>query len=269
MSQSQDERADQFYAETYDESVLDWPNEIDFYQEMAAHAKQAAGSVLELACGTGRVAIRLARSGVRVVGLDASPYMLDVARRKSAGLDNLRWVQGKMQSFRLDETFALIIVTGHAFQHMVTLEEQVTCLECIKRHLRPDAQLVIHVNHDDLSWLGGLASQKEHPFEADKKFIRAATGCEIQPYSAWSYERSTQTAIVRSRWEELDADGHVMDSWDTAPCRLHCVFPFEMEHLFARMDFKVDAVYGDFSRNAFADNSSNMIWLAHVASPIL
>ena len=39
MSQSQDERGDQFYAETYDDSVPDWPNEIDFYQEMAAKCK--------------------------------------------------------------------------------------------------------------------------------------------------------------------------------------------------------------------------------------
>jgi SAM-dependent methyltransferase len=265
MSQSQDERGEQFYAETYDESVPDWPNEINFYQEMAANAKHAGGSILELACGTGRVAIRLARSGASVVGLDLSPHMLEIARRKSMDLDNLRWVKGNMQSFQLDEMFGLIIVTGHAFQHMITPEEQVACLECIKRHLRPSAQLVIHVNHDDLTWLGGLVDQKEHPFEPDKKFIRAATGREIQPYSAWSYERSTQTAIVHARWEELDSDGHVTDSWQTAPARIHCVFRFEMEHLFARVGFKIDALYGDFSRNAFADNSSNMIWIAHVA----
>jgi ubiquinone/menaquinone biosynthesis C-methylase UbiE len=265
MNQSQDEREDQFYAETYDVSVPDWLNEIDFYQEMAATAKQAGGSVLELACGTGRVAIRLARSGASVVGLDLSPYMLEVARRKSVDLANMRWVEGNMQSFQLDEMFGLIIVTGDAFQHMITPEEQVACLECIKRHLSPGAQLVIHVNHDSLTWLGGLIDQKEHPFEAEGKFIRAATGCEIQSYRAWSYEKSTQTAIVHARWEELDADGHVTDFWQGAPARIHCVFRFEMEHLFARVGFKIDALYGDFSRNVFADNSSDMIWVAHVA----
>ena len=173
-----------------------------------------------------------------------------------------------MRSFQLDEVFGLVIITGHAFQHMVTPEEQVACLECIKRHLQLGAKLVIHVNHDDLSWLEGLVGQKEHPFEPEKKFIRAATGREIQPYSAWSYEPSTQTAIVHARWEELDTDGRVMDSWQSAPCPIHCVFRFEMEHVLARVGFKVDAIYGDFSRNAFADNSSNMIWVAHVASMI-
>ena len=268
MSQSQDERGDQFYAETYDESVPDWPNEIDFYQELAADAKHSGGSVLELACGTGRVAIRLARSGANVVGLDLSPYMLEVAQRKSADLDNVRWVEGNIRSFQLDECFGLAIITGHAFQHLNTPEDQVACLECIKRHLMPRGQLIVHVDHLDFKWLGQLLGQKDHPFETEGKFIHAATGREIQPYSAWSYEPSTQTAIVHARWEELDTDGRVTDSWQTAPAPIHCVFRFEMEHVLARAGFAVDALYGDFSRHTLADNSSDMIYVAHVASAI-
>jgi SAM-dependent methyltransferase len=268
MSQSQDERGDQFYAETYDESVPDWPNEIDFYQEMAANAKHAGGSILELACGTGRVAIRLACSGVSVIGLDLSQDMLEVARRKSVGLANIRWVEGNMRSFQLDEVLGLVIITGHAFQHLNTPEEQVSCLECIKRHLMPGGQLVVHLDHPDLRWLGELLGQKDHPFELEGKFIRAATGGEIQSYRAWSYEPSTQTAIVRARWEEMDPDGHVTDSWQSAPARIHCVFRFEMEHVLARTGFTVDALYGDFSRHPLADNSSDMIWVAHVTSTI-
>ncbi len=268
MSQSQDERGDQFYAETYDNSVPDWPNEIDFYQEMAANAKRAGRSVLELACGTGRVAIRLARSGASVVGLDLSQYMLEVARRKSVDLADMRWVEGNMRSFQLDEVFGLVIITGDAFQHLYTPEDQVACLECIKHHLMPKGQLVVHINHLDFRWLGELLCQKDHPFELEGKFIRAATGREIQSYRAWSYEPSTQTAIVHARWEELDTDGRLMDSWQTAPEPIHCVFRFEMEHVLARAGFTVDALYGDFSCHPLADNSTDMIWVAHVASEI-
>jgi SAM-dependent methyltransferase len=268
MNQSQDERGAQFYAETYDESVPDWPNEIDFYQEMAVNAKHAGGSVLELACGTGRVAIRLARCGASVIGLDLSQDMLEVARRKSVDLDNIRWVQGNMRSFQLDECFGLVIITGDAFQHINTPEDQLSCLECIKRQLMPGGQLVVHLNHLDFRWLGELLGRKDHPFEVEGKFTRAATGREIQSYRAWSYEPSTQTAIVHARWEEMDTTGHVMDFWQTAPARIHCVFRFEMEHVLARADFTVDALYGDFSRHPLADNSSDMIYVAHVASAI-
>jgi hypothetical protein len=59
MSQSSGEQAAEFYAQTYDDSVPDWPGEMEFYREMAADATSAGGSVLEIACGMGRVAIRL------------------------------------------------------------------------------------------------------------------------------------------------------------------------------------------------------------------
>jgi ubiquinone/menaquinone biosynthesis C-methylase UbiE len=268
LSQSQDERGAEFYAETYDESVADWPNEIDFYQRMAANAKQADGSVLELACGTGRVAIRLARNGIKVVGLDLSQYMLEVARRKSVDLNNIRWVEGDMRSFQLGECFWLVIIPGHAFQHLNTPEDQVACLECIKRHLIPKGQLIVHLDSQDIRWLGELLGQKDNHFEVEGKFIRAATGREIQSYRAWSYEPSTQTAVVHARWEEMDTDGCVTDYWETAPARLHCVFRFEMEHVLARAGFTVDAVYGDFSGHPLVDNSSEMIWVAHVDSAI-
>jgi methylase of polypeptide subunit release factors len=72
MSQSVSER--QFYVETYDVSVPDWPGEIDFYRGIVdQEVKSNNGAVLEIACGTGRIAIRLAQGRVNVVGLDRSP----------------------------------------------------------------------------------------------------------------------------------------------------------------------------------------------------
>ena len=86
MNQSIEQRN----AELYDASVPNWPGEIDFYQDLAAEATAKGGAVLEVACGTGRVAVRLAHSGARVVGLDRSVAMLDVARQKSRGMPRMR-----------------------------------------------------------------------------------------------------------------------------------------------------------------------------------
>ncbi len=69
------QNADEFYARTYDDSVPDWPGEMDFYQELTAEAKRWGQTVLEVACGTGRVAIRLAQKGVNVVGLDLKRHL--------------------------------------------------------------------------------------------------------------------------------------------------------------------------------------------------
>jgi len=142
--------------QSYDVAVSDWPDEINFYRAMAIEVKKHSGSILEVGCGTGRVALQLAQEGVPIVGLDLSPAMLTVARQKSQGLSNIRWIEGDMQTFELGERFDLILVPGHSFQFMLTPADQVACLACIRQHLTSGGKLVVHVNHDDLSWLGGL-----------------------------------------------------------------------------------------------------------------
>ncbi len=263
MTQSADDRDAEFYALTYDVSVPDWPGEIDFYRQMA---QSTGGAVLEIACGTGRVAIRLAQTGVKVVGLDRSPHMLEVARQKSAELRHMRWVHADMRSFELGETFGLVIIPGHAFQHLNTPQDQVACLECIQRHLDPGGVLIVHLDHQNVSWLAGLRTQPGR-FEAREQFQHPTTGRQVRTLRAWSYEPATQTAIAQTVWEEIDADGEVVDRVQTQPLRLHCVFRFEMEHLLARAQFAVEALYGDFSRHKLRDDSKDMIWVARSVRP--
>ena len=69
------------------------------------------------------------------MGMDLSPSMLAVARQKSQGLSNVRWVEGNMQAFELGERFDLILIPGHSFQFMLTPADQVACLNCIRQHL--------------------------------------------------------------------------------------------------------------------------------------
>lgn len=265
MIRSTAEDGAQFYVDTYDESVPDWPDEIEFYRGLSAEAKSAGGAVLELACGTGRVAIRLANDGADVLGLDLSNRMIEVGRRKSAGMKNMRWVLGDMRAFRLSEVFALVIIPGHAFQNLNSPEDQVACLASARQHLAVGGRLVVHLDHQDFRWLGGLFGEKRGLFEAAGQFTHPSTGHPIQTSRAWSYEPSTQTAICQTRWEELDAVGEVTNRWETGPTRLHCVFRFEMEHLLRRTGFLIEAVYGDFARHPLQDNSSEMIWIARVA----
>ncbi len=262
MTPSSDSRVAEFYAQTYDESVPDWPGEIDFYKELAAEVTRAGQALLEVACGTGRVAIRLAQSGARVAGLDLSPNMLEVAAEKSKGLANMTWVLRDMRSFDLGQTFGLVIIPGHAFQNLNTSQDQADCLECIRQHLEPGGRLVVHLDHQDFRWLGDLMSGKGGVFEPAEQFFHARMGLQIRVSRAWTFEPATQSAICQTIREAIGPDGGVVDRWQSQPLRLHCVFRFEMEHLFARVGFAVEAVYGDFFRHPLADDSPNMIWVA-------
>ncbi len=252
----------EFYAQTYDVTVGDWPGEMDFYRALVAQVQPAGQAVLELACGTGRVAIRLAQAGARVVGLDLSAAMVAAAREKSAGMDNLRWVQGDMRSFDLGETFGLILIPGHSFQNIVTAADQVACLESVKRHLAPGGLLVVHLDHQSVGWLGDLTRDKGGVFENVGQLTHPQTGRPVRTLHAWSYEPATQTAIAQTVWEELGPDGEVTGRWDTGPYRIHCVFRFEMEHLLGRVGLELEAVYGDFDQQELQDDSPQMIWLA-------
>jgi len=166
-----------------------------------------------------------------------------------------------MRSFELGETFGLVMIPGHSFQHMLTPEDQIACLECIKRHLAPGGVLVVHLDHQSLSWLGDLCTEKGNVFEMAEEFMHPNTGRLIRASRAWSYEPSTQTASAVTVREEIGADGKVVDRWERGPLRLHCVFRFKMEHLLARAGFEVEAVYGDFFRRELKDESSDMGWV--------
>jgi SAM-dependent methyltransferase len=251
-----------FYAETYDAAVPDWPGEMRFYLEAADWAKTRGESVLELACGTGRVGLRLARAGADVVGLDLSGDMLDVARRKTMEADPVHWIEGDMRSFDLERQFGLVLITGHAFHNLLTPDDQAACLTCARRHLTPGGMLVVHLDHQDMAWLGDLVRAKGGVFEEEETFERPKTGRKVRAMRAWAYERSTQTATCQTRWEELDENGDVVEARESEPDRFHCLFRFEVEHLMARVGFEVTATYGDFFNQPLADDSPQMIWVA-------
>ena len=262
MGEWTDKRSTQFYAQTYDVSVSDWPGEMDFYRALVEKISADDRSVLEVACGTGRVTIPLAQTGAKIVGLDHSTEMLTVARAKSSEIENLCWVEGDMRSFDLEETFALVLIPGHSFQNLLTPEDQLMCLQAIKRHLVPGGVLVIHLDHQNIDWLGSLVRDQGGVFEEAESFQHPKTGYTVRALRAWSYEPSTQTAVVQTAWEEIDIEGQIMARWERGPIRIHCVFRFEMEHLLNRVGYDIQAVYGDFFRGALQDGSSEMVWVA-------
>jgi ubiquinone/menaquinone biosynthesis C-methylase UbiE len=138
-------------ARRYDEE--DGPRDrgdVVFYLGLALEAAAAGLPVLELAVGTGRVAIELARAGVQVVGLDISPAMLSVARSKAAGMSNLTLVEGDMADFRLGRRFGLIYIPFRSFLLLNTVERQRSCLASVQRHLAPGGRFALNFFNPDL-----------------------------------------------------------------------------------------------------------------------
>lgn len=247
---------DKIAAEIYDRTVSDWPDEMKFYESMAS----PASSVLEIACGTGRVCLRLAEANRHIFGLDASPHMIEIARTKGRSVASAEFGLADMRSFQLGRTFDLVIVPGHSFQFMLGIEDQISCLHAIRAHLAPGARLAVHVDHQDLAWLGGLPTDALGALDAPSD-VQLPDGRRFRIAKRWSYQRATQTASVLTRFQQLDAEGSVIDSATRRPVQLHCFFRNEMELLWQRAGFEVQALYGDFSRTELGNASSEMVWL--------
>jgi SAM-dependent methyltransferase len=82
----------------------------DVHGEADLVERFAPATVLDAGCGTGRVAIELARRGVEVVGADVDPSMLATARRRAPDLE---WVEADLTTFDLGRTFDLVVLAGN------------------------------------------------------------------------------------------------------------------------------------------------------------
>lgn len=105
---------------------------VSFYRALA---HETGGPVLEIACGTGRVTIPIAREGIPVTGLDIVAGMVERARSKALGLP-ARWLVGDARTFTLAERFRLIFMTGNAFQALLTNVDQEALLQRVRAHLQ-------------------------------------------------------------------------------------------------------------------------------------
>jgi SAM-dependent methyltransferase len=254
--------AEELYAQLYDVWVNDWEGEVDFYRELIGHSSLKSDGVLEVACGTGRVTIQLAKDGIDITGFDLSPELLEFAHNKSLGMPNVNWLVGDMRTFEVGRQFGFVISPGHSFQFMTTPDDQVKCLEQIKAHLVPDGIFVLHIDHQDFDWIAGLLKNEKPVFQKSNRITHPTTNQEFIRSWGWTFEPVTQTATVQVNWEEIDENGSIIQIWKMEPKQLHCIFPFEMEHLLKLVGFSIEAVYGDFFKSELTSQSGQMIWVA-------
>ena len=119
------------------------PNDVPFY---LARLPSSAAHVLELGCGTGRVAVPLARHCGLLHGIDHSETMLRICRGKleAAGVTNAKVTVGDISDFRLEQTFDFIIAPYRVMQNLETDDQVHGLFAGIRRHLRPEGRSILN-----------------------------------------------------------------------------------------------------------------------------
>lgn len=212
---------------------------VDFWLSLA---KTRGGPILELGCGTGKLAIPLAEAGFSVVGLDNSPALLQFAASKN---DEVKWIEGDMRGFDLDERFALIMLPSNNLGHLHTPQDFESCISSVKRHLRPEGAFVIDVFVPDLRL---LLSDADEEYLLDQYDGPAGEG-QVRVLARSHYESTTQirrTTTIRKVAGQPD----VVGSLD-----LKMYFPRELEALVLCNGLRIAARYGGHAGEAFDERS--------------
>lgn len=229
------------------------------------HAAQTGGPVLEVACGSGPLLAALARDGHHVVGLDASHTMLDLARRRLAGLPaesarRVRLVRGDMAGFELGCTFALAIVADNSLREVATIDGVRACLRSIRRHLRPGGRLLVAERRfDPARYPGDVA---EWPWS--DPLVHPETGALVQRRIRVRIDRPSRRLHGVMTYRSTAADGAT--TVDELPFESPVLEPDDYLALFDEAGFEAECFpgYGGSPGDGLA---AVLCFIAHARPP--
>jgi ubiquinone/menaquinone biosynthesis C-methylase UbiE len=258
------EDANSLFVRAYDTFYVEGApihGDVAFYGHLA---RGSGGGVLELACGTGRIALALAEAGLEVTGIDISEGMLSVARRKAVARppwvqQRLALIQQDMSELNLSRRFGFAFVPARSFQHLLTIDRQRRALEGVHRHLAEAGRLVLHLFDPRLDLL--IDANIPRPGLSG---IDPQTGCRyVGEMLRTRFDHLNQVRHDVWRYTEMAPNGEVL-AQDTREMALRWTYRWELHHLLGLCGFAVEAEYSNFSRAAPA-YGKELILVARIA----
>jgi SAM-dependent methyltransferase len=239
---------DRFFASLYDHFNT-WDVCDDFYLELAL---EIGGSVLDLGCGTGLLACRMAQQGLTVTGADPADGMLQVARSR-AGAERVSWIKAEGQTLSLPQRFDLIYMTGHAFQALLTDGDAIAVLRTAHDHLTKDGRFAFESrNPARQAWLSWTP--------AKRRVVTTADHGRIEEFFDTVADPNTGIVDIAHHYRLLDADKTIVGR-----SRIRFVDLDHLTRLLAAANLAPVTWYGDWNRTPLSAMSREFIVLARRA----
>jgi SAM-dependent methyltransferase len=236
-------------------------DDVNFYRKMA---RQLAGDqpglrILDVACGSGRLALPLARDGHTVTGIDFQPSMLARAEARAAQLPaasraRLRFAAGDMRRFDLGaQRFDLVISAFNAVEHLYTRVELEAFLASVRRHLAPGGFLAFDVQMPDMGWLIRDPNRRW----SRSRVTHPATRQRFEYSTNHDYDPVSQIAVIRLYYEPADGGQTIVHKLTQRK-----YFPAELEALLAANRYQIDLRFGDFKGSLLDGSGESQIVFA-------
>lgn len=232
---------------------LNW--DIPFWLEQA---NRYGGPILELACGTGRVAIPLAQAGYRVTGIDNAPGMLDQARIKAAAAGvQIEWMQADLRDFNLSKTFPLVIFPANSLGHILYLQDLETFLANVRRCLDPTGRFVLtyFVPKSEL-----LLNQPDERFPFGE-YEDPAGGGVVPVTQSYIYEPDTQIKRIKTYYTPPGEETEIVGQLN-----IRMYYPQELDALLKYNGFQIEHKYGDLDQGEFNAQSGFQLIVCRLAN---
>lgn len=245
-------------ARYYDQIHASLTVDLPFILKMA---EEQGGPLLELGSGTGRLLIPLAEAGFQITGIDNSPEMLEIARRRLAKMpasvqQSVTLLEEDILSVSrdaIDQRFALTLLSYNTLLHFNDLEIG-RLLRGLAGLMQPGGRMLIDIANPFL--VAGATYTQVPLFEAS--FIDEMNNERVEQWSVSSLDENTQTLTVTWTFQAADGDTKTQ----VVEIAYHYHYPHQVDLLLQQAGFKLETIWGDYEEAPFDENSERLLMLA-------
>jgi len=237
----------------YDQENGTYYDDVKFLEK---YASTTDGPIIDIACGTGRATIPLAKEGNELIGVDVHEGMLCAAKKKSSELGlNIKWKKQDCTNLNLNVKSNLIFTIGNSFQHFLTNKAQDDLLSSVHKHLHDGGLFIFGTRFPSLDEL--LQPPTE---EYWRSYIDQVSQQKVDVYTISSYDALTQLQHYTTIRKFVGMNGDIVNEKRTH-ITLRYVFPKEMERILSYNGFEIIGLYKDCNETPIDENSYEMIYV--------
>jgi ubiquinone/menaquinone biosynthesis C-methylase UbiE len=238
----------------YDIEHATFDEDLDMYRNFA---ELCGGKILELACGSGRLLLPLAREGYTLTGVDTSAGMLEIARHalEEEGLTaRCQLVQQDMCTLQLPDKYRLAMIALGSFGHITTRSQQQKALAAIRQHLSLGATFILDISNEDARYMENLSGQMLH-----QGTWRREDGSYVTHFLSPASSTSQHLLELTHFYEVHRQGGPVQRS--VSQTSLYLFERNEAELLLEQAGFRVKDVYGSYEFGPYEHESARLIFI--------